>query len=89
LTSPPPKPGVPFEPKKVFEACRNGLEPNFVPTYLQVVDEIPKTTSEKPQERFLLERSAADWTGERQDAVPLLACGERRACRCWRSSLPR
>jgi crotonobetaine/carnitine-CoA ligase len=27
-----------------------------VPSYLQVVDEIPKTASEKPQERFLLER---------------------------------
>ena len=51
-----PVPGVPFEPKKVFQACRNGLEPNFVPTYLQVVGEIPKTASEKPQERFLLER---------------------------------
>ena len=24
--------------------------------YLQVVDEIPKTASEKPQERFLLDR---------------------------------
>jgi crotonobetaine/carnitine-CoA ligase len=51
-----PVPGVPFEPKKVLEACRNGLEPNFVPAYLQVVDEIPKTVSEKPQERYLLER---------------------------------
>ena len=45
-----------FSPTSVFEACRAGLEPNFVPTYLQVVDEIPKTASEKPQERFLLER---------------------------------
>src|SRR5262245_5061702 len=51
-----PEPGVPFDPKSVFEACRTGLEPNVVPTYLQVVDEIPKTASEKPQERFLLQR---------------------------------
>src|SRR5262249_56033749 len=51
-----PVPGAPFEPKGVFEACRRGLEPNVVPTYLQVVDEIPKTASEKPQERFLLQR---------------------------------
>lgn len=42
-----------FEPTAVFAACRDGLESNFVPTYLQVVDEIPKTASEKPQERFL------------------------------------
>ena len=26
-----------------------------MPSYLQVVPEIPKTASEKPQERFLLE----------------------------------
>jgi crotonobetaine/carnitine-CoA ligase len=44
----------------VFAACREGLEPNFVPTYLQVVDEIPKTASEKPQERFLIERFEQD-----------------------------
>jgi len=51
-----PEPGVTLDPASVFEHCRRGLEPNFVPTYLQVVEEIPKTASEKPQERFLLER---------------------------------
>jgi crotonobetaine/carnitine-CoA ligase len=40
----------------VFASCRAKLEPNFVPSYLQVVDQIPKTASEKPQERFLLEQ---------------------------------
>ena len=47
----------------VFEHCRKGLEPNFVPSWLQLVDEIPKTASEKPQERFLLERFAPDAPG--------------------------
>lgn len=47
----------------VFEHCRKGLEPNFVPSFLQIVDEIPKTASEKPQERFLLERFAPDAPG--------------------------
>jgi crotonobetaine/carnitine-CoA ligase len=51
-----PAPGVELDPASVFRACRRGLEPNFVPSYLQVVDEIPKTASEKPQERFLLDR---------------------------------
>src|SRR5690606_16224834 len=58
-----PAPGVPFSAAAVFTACRAQLEPNFVPTYLQVVDEIPKTASEKPQERFLLERFAPDAPG--------------------------
>jgi len=44
-----------FDPGAVFEACREHLESNFVPSYLHVVPEIPKTASEKPQERFLLE----------------------------------
>ncbi|MBN8606092.1 MAG: AMP-binding protein [Caulobacterales bacterium] len=44
-----------FDAAAVFEACRIRLEPNFVPSYLQVLDAIPKTASEKPQERFLLE----------------------------------
>ncbi len=53
-----PAAGAVFAADAVFAACRKGLEPNFVPSYLQVVDEIPKTASEKPQERFLLERFA-------------------------------
>jgi crotonobetaine/carnitine-CoA ligase len=57
------EPGVGFSAASVFAACRAGLEPNFVPSYLQVVEEIPKTASEKPQERFLLERFAPDAPG--------------------------
>ncbi len=48
--------GQEFDAAAVFAHCRAGLEPNFVPGYLQLVDEIPKTASEKPQERFLLEQ---------------------------------
>jgi crotonobetaine/carnitine-CoA ligase len=44
----------------VFAQCRERLEPNFVPSYLQVVDQIPKTASEKPQERILLGQFGAN-----------------------------
>jgi len=44
-----------FDPQVIFDSCRQKLESNFVPGYLQLVDEIPKTASEKPLERFLLE----------------------------------
>ncbi len=50
-----PAAGMPFDAASVFAACRAKLEANFVPTYLQIVDEIPKTASEKPVERFLLQ----------------------------------
>ncbi|MDA0822925.1 MAG: AMP-binding protein [Proteobacteria bacterium] len=46
---------IEFDPAVIFAACRTHLESGFVPSYLQVVAEIPKTASEKPQERFLLE----------------------------------
>jgi len=49
-----------FSPDEVFAACREALEANFVPSYLQVVREIPKTASEKPQERFLLAAFSRD-----------------------------
>ncbi|MFN8544416.1 MAG: AMP-binding protein, partial [Candidatus Binatia bacterium] len=49
-----------FDPQAIFAACRRTLEPNFVPAFIQVVDEIPKTASEKPQERFLAAQLAPD-----------------------------
>ncbi len=52
-----------FDPAALFAHCRRSLEPNFVPSYLQVVAEIPKTASEKPQERFLLDAFAPDAPG--------------------------
>ena len=39
----------------LFEHCRTRLERNFVPTYIQLMDEIPKTASEKPVERLCVE----------------------------------
>jgi crotonobetaine/carnitine-CoA ligase len=39
----------------IFATCCRGLPPNAVPSYLHVVSEIPKTLSEKPQKRWLLE----------------------------------
>ena len=50
----------PLDVASVFQKCRKELESNFVPTYIQVVDEIPKTISEKPQERFLLDAFSKD-----------------------------
>lgn len=47
-----------FDPQKLFKICRSQLEANFVPSYIQVLVQIPKTASEKPQDRFLLEAFA-------------------------------
>ncbi len=58
-----PSEGRTLDPNTVFAVCSEGLEPNFVPSHLQVVDAIPKTASEKPQERFLAERFAPGGEG--------------------------
>jgi carnitine-CoA ligase len=50
-----PKNRASFEPQALLRHCRAALESNFVPSYIQVLDEIPKTASEKPQDRFLVE----------------------------------
>jgi len=44
-----------FDAQAVFATCRAKLDGNSVPRFVQLVDEIPKTASEKPQERFLLQ----------------------------------
>jgi crotonobetaine/carnitine-CoA ligase len=54
-----PRAGGPFDPAALVAHLEAHLEPNFVPSFLQVLDEIPKTISEKPQVRFLEERLGA------------------------------
>jgi crotonobetaine/carnitine-CoA ligase len=44
-----------FSAQDLFCHCRATLEANFVPSFIQLMKEIPKTASEKPQERFCLE----------------------------------
>ncbi len=48
-----PLPGKTPDPESIFAAAAAALEPNSVPTYLLILDEIPKTITEKPQERFM------------------------------------
>jgi crotonobetaine/carnitine-CoA ligase len=50
-----PTNGKVLDPEDLFRHCREHLEANFVPGFIQVLEEIPKTASEKPQERFCLE----------------------------------
>ena len=49
-----PEPGETFIADDLFRHCLDTLERDCVPTYIQVMDEIPKTASEKPQERICL-----------------------------------
>lgn len=44
-----------FDVQALFTVCRNTLEPNAVPGFIQVVGQIPKTASEKPLDRILVE----------------------------------
>jgi len=47
--------GRTIDPRSVYDACRKDLEANYVPSYLQVIDELPRTLTEKPLARELRE----------------------------------
>ncbi len=42
-----------IDPISIYEKCKKELTANFIPSYLQVLDDLPKTISEKPLERVL------------------------------------
>lgn len=46
-------PGKKMNPKDIYDECQKGLEPNSIPSYLQWVEGIPKTISEKAMNRVL------------------------------------
>lgn len=50
-----PKDPATFDVQQLYAMCRARLEANFVPGFIQVLAQIPKTASEKPQDRFLVE----------------------------------
>ncbi len=49
-----------IDPKKVFTALKKSLDKNSIPSYLQVVSEIPKSASEKNLDRFLRDEFKTD-----------------------------
>ena len=55
--------GRTIDPAGVFAHCRENLETNFVPSFLQIVDEIPKSISEKALDRVLRECFAPEAAG--------------------------
>ena len=57
-----PTDGTTVDPSSLFRHCREHLEGNAVPSFLQVVDRIPKSASEKNLDRLL--KAAFFETGE-------------------------
>jgi crotonobetaine/carnitine-CoA ligase len=49
-----------FDVQSIFDVCRQRLGSNAVPGRLQILNQIPKTASEKPQDRFLIEALDSD-----------------------------
>ncbi|HWR81318.1 MAG TPA: AMP-binding protein [Pseudomonas sp.] len=58
-----PRQTVPLDVQALYRICRARLEANFVPSHIQVLQQIPKTASEKPLERFLVEALASNPEG--------------------------
>ncbi len=55
-----PQPGYEFDPGRIFSHCAAALGSTSIPSYVQLVAEIPKTASEKPQARHLIALLGAD-----------------------------
>jgi acyl-CoA synthetase (AMP-forming)/AMP-acid ligase II len=55
-----PAPGWKLDPKKIWIGLQKSLEKNSIPSYLQIVDQIPKSASEKNLDRILKEDFRAD-----------------------------
>ncbi|MFZ3046988.1 MAG: AMP-binding protein, partial [Desulfatirhabdiaceae bacterium] len=53
-------PGRKADPASIFQICKEHLDGNSVPSYLQVVDEIPKSASEKNLDRLLKDDFRSD-----------------------------
>ncbi len=45
--------GYKFDPKKIFKELKSKLENNQIPSYIQVVEQIPKSASQKNLDRLL------------------------------------
>jgi len=61
-------PGKELDLASIKEACKKGLEPNSIPSWLQVVNEMPKSASEK-----ILDRELKNLFSPDADNVYLLA----------------
>jgi crotonobetaine/carnitine-CoA ligase len=48
-----PLEGHAIDPKSVFDLCKTELAANYIPSYLHVLEELPKTLTEKPLTREL------------------------------------
>ena len=62
-----PMAGCTIDPGSVFRLCMKHLDGNAVPSYVQVVDEIPKSASEKNLDRLL----KAEFSREAKNVYPL------------------
>lgn len=58
-----PRQNLPLDVQALYRICRARLEASFVPSHIQVLQQIPKTASEKPLERFLVEALASNPEG--------------------------
>ena len=55
-----PVKGHAIDPKSLFQLCLEKLGGNFAPLYLQMVNDIPKSASEKNLDRLLKEEFSKD-----------------------------
>jgi crotonobetaine/carnitine-CoA ligase len=67
-----------FQATELFDRCERELERSHVPDYVQVVEELPKTASEKVQTRFLAQQLDPSLPGVFLKGTPSLPSPQRQ-----------
>jgi len=63
-----PRPGESIDPAELIEFCQPRMARHMVPRYIDVVDQLPRTPTEKIEKRRLQERAATATTWDREAA---------------------
>jgi crotonobetaine/carnitine-CoA ligase len=63
-----PRPGESIDLAELIEFCKSRMARHMVPRYIDVVDQLPRTPTEKIEKRSLQERAVTDTTWDREAA---------------------
>ena len=63
-----PRPGHVADPRALIEFCEGGMARHMIPRYVDIVDHLPRTPTEKVEKRTLVERGISSTTWDRERA---------------------
>ncbi len=62
------RPGHAADPRALIDFCEAGMARHMIPRYIEIVDHLPRTPTEKVEKRTLVERGVSSTTWDRERA---------------------